>query len=124
VAVVGVLAVAGGIGAFLFLNQNSGSKPDQVATMRGLACPSLQQASDAYSRGDQVAYNQAISQAAHIAEDTLQTSGQVFGKPERIALELDLESNESSTRVERLLELAAQGCQETPPGSYSITSPS
>jgi|SRR5438093_4686268 len=111
VTILGVLAVAGGIGLFLFLNQNSGSKPDQAAPMRELACPYLQHAADAYNRGDRLAYDQAISQAAHIAKDTLQTSGEAFGEPERVALELDLESNESPTRVERLLELALGDCE-------------
>jgi hypothetical protein len=116
VTVLGVLAVAGGIGLFLFLNQNSGSKPDQVAPVRGLACPYLQQAADAYNRGDRLAYNQAIRQAAHIAEDTLQKSGEVFGEPEHIALEIRL----SHVRgISKLLSRAEEACSRLDRSSVS-----
>jgi hypothetical protein len=87
---VGVLAVAGGIGMFLFLTHGSNSKPEQVTPARGLACPYLQQASDAYDRGDRVTYNRAVKQAAKVAEETLQKSGEVFGTPERLALDIEL----------------------------------
>jgi hypothetical protein len=109
VTVLGVLAVAGGVGVFLFLNQNSSSKPEQVATVRGLACPYLQRAADAFNRGDRVSYNQAISQAEQIAKGTLQTSGQSFGEPERIALDLALSQTE---HPERLLTQAQDVCSQ------------
>jgi hypothetical protein len=116
VTVIGVVAVAGGLGVFLFLNQNSDSKPEQVSTVRGLACPYLEQAADAYNRGDQVAYKQSIRQAAHIAEDTLQTSGEVFGEPERIALELDLsEGQNAKTLLAQAQALCLKLGTETPP---------
>jgi hypothetical protein len=57
-------------------------------------------------------FDRTIAQAAKVAEDTLQKSGQAFGEPERIALELDLSSNQSSARIERLLELATRECQD------------
>src|SRR5439155_26731067 len=107
---IGVLAVAGGVGAFLFLNQNSGSKPGHVATALGLACPYLEQAADAYKKGDHLAYNRAISEAAHVAEETLQTYGQTFGEPERIALELRLERHRSGTATLDLLSTAQAAC--------------
>jgi hypothetical protein len=109
VTVIGVLAVAGGIGAFLLLNQNSGSNPDQVAPALGLACPYLQEAADAYNRGDRVAYNEAISRAEQIAKGTLQTSGESFGEPERIALDLALSQTE---HPERLLTQAQDVCSQ------------
>jgi hypothetical protein len=109
VTAVGVLAVVGGVGLFLFLTSGQDSKTEPVAEARGLACPYLQRAADAYDRGDQAAYNQAIGQAAHVAKDTLQTSGEVFGEPERIALELDLGAGQD---VQRLLELARIACSE------------
>jgi hypothetical protein len=109
VPVVGVLAVAGGVGVFLFLTQKSDSKPEHVTPALGLTCPSLQQAADAYGRGDRVAFNQAVDRAAHVAEDTLQKSGEVFGEPERIALELDLGASQDT---QRLLDRAGIACSE------------
>jgi hypothetical protein len=109
VTVIGVVAVAAGLGVFLFLNQNSDSKPEQAAPVRGLACPYLHHAADAYNRGDRVAYNQAIDQAAHVGEDTLQKSGEVFGEPEHIALEISL----SHVRgIPKLLSRAEVACSK------------
>jgi hypothetical protein len=107
VPIVGVLAVAGGIGVFLFLTQQSEPKPEHVSPALGLTCPSLQQAADAFDRGDRVTYSQAVDQAANVAEDTLQKSGEVFGQPERIALELRLGPQE---RIPELLGQAEKLC--------------
>jgi hypothetical protein len=104
---VAVLAIAGGVGVFLFVNHGSDSKPEHVTPAFGLTCPTLKQAADAYDREDRAAYNQAIDQAAHVAEDTLQKSGEVFGEPERIALELNLGAHE---RIPELLRQAEKVC--------------
>jgi hypothetical protein len=99
--------VAGGVGVFLFLTQQSDSKPEHVTPALGLTCPSLEQAAHAFDREDRVTYNQAVDQAANVAEDTLQKSGEVFGKPERIALELRLGRQE---RIPELLDQAEKIC--------------
>jgi hypothetical protein len=55
---------------------------------RGLACPALTEAAAAFDDGDLPAFRNAVREAARIAEQTLDTSGQLFGKPERAALDL------------------------------------
>jgi hypothetical protein len=111
-AAVGVLAVAGGISLFLFLTHGSDSKTEQLAPEHGLACPYLEQAADAYPLGDRVAYNQAIDRAAQVAEDTLDKSGQAFGEPERIALELSLQQRRPRSGILNLLTAAQVACVE------------
>ena len=91
---VGVLAVAGGIAAFLFLSSEPDLRNEPAAAAKGLACPHLRRAAAAFENGDRDAFDQAIARAAKVAEDTLQISGQIFGEPERIALELQLGSEE------------------------------
>ena len=108
----GILAVAGGVAAFLFLSSDPDRTTDQAAPTPGLACPHLRAAAEAYEHGDSASLEQSIAQAARVAEATSQNSGQVFGEPERIALELELSPNQSSARTERLLELALQGCHD------------
>jgi hypothetical protein len=89
-AIAGVLAVAWGVAAFLFFSSRPDTPDEQSSLREGLACPYLRQAAEAYERGDRPAFNRTIARAATIAVDTLQESGQAFGEPERIALELDL----------------------------------
>lgn len=108
--IAGVLAVAGGIAAFLFFTSSSDSADDQSSPRQGLACPYLRQAAAAYEEGDSALFDRTIAQAAKVAEGTLQKSGQAFGEPERIALELDLAPDQSSARIERLLRLALRDC--------------
>jgi hypothetical protein len=110
VPIVGVLTVAGGVGVFLYVTHGSDSKQEHVTPALGLTCPSLQQAADAYDRGDRAAYNQAIDQAARVAEDTLQKSGEVFGEPERIALELSLQQHRPRRSTLDLLSAAQVAC--------------
>jgi hypothetical protein len=108
---VAVLAVAGSVAWFSLKTQGSVKEPsERAAPARGLACPYLLQAANAWKRGDHAAYSEEIAKAARIAEDTLQTSGQDFGEPETIALDLDLTRDESPTRVAQQLELALRDC--------------
>jgi len=109
-AVVAVLTLAGGIALFLFMAHGTApgtDKRERAAPTRGLACPALQQASDAYAQGDLETYNEAIDNALRIAQDTLQISGQAFGEPERIALELGLREHAD---VSRFLTQASTAC--------------
>jgi hypothetical protein len=55
---------------------------------RGLACPALVEAAAAFDEGDLPAFRNAVREAARLAVRTLDTSGQLFGKPERAALDL------------------------------------
>jgi hypothetical protein len=106
-AVAAALVVAGGVAAFLFFYSGLDQPPEQAAPAQGLACPFLLRAADAYEKGDRVAFNREVARAAEVAEETLQKSGQVFGEPERIALELDLGSKED---VSILLERMDKAC--------------
>jgi hypothetical protein len=90
VVTVAVLAVAVGAGLYLFRAQTPGRASEPSPPVHGVACPHVLQAADAYERGDLATYRQEIGLAANAAEDALQTSGEVFGEPERIALELGL----------------------------------
>jgi hypothetical protein len=114
-AALGVLAIAGGVAAFLFLSSDPDAPIEQAAPALGLACPGLQAAAEAYEQGDSASFEQSIAQAAKVAEETLQKSGQAFGEPERIALELELSPNQSPAHIERLLELAIRDCQDLEP---------
>jgi hypothetical protein len=107
---VGILVVAGGVGVFLLFTNRSGTETEKAAPTRGLACPYLQQASQAFHGGDTGAFSDAIDRAARVAEDTLRKSNQAFGEPERIALELRLAPDQSAHRVEHLLQLGTQEC--------------
>jgi hypothetical protein len=106
-AALGVLAVAGGVAAFLFLSSDPEPPTDRAAPAQGLACPRLREAAEAYEQGDSASFDRLIAQAAEVAEQTLQTSGQVFGNPERVALELDLGSEQ---RIPLLLRKAERAC--------------
>jgi hypothetical protein len=94
---------------FLFLTQGSNQQAGQKSPSRGLVCPYLQQAAAAYERGDSVAFNKTIERAVKIAEDTLQRSGETFGGPERIALELGLGPHEAAGK---LLDKAESACSQ------------
>jgi len=109
VAIAGVLAIAVGVSLFLFLTQRGGGGRQEgvAAPAVGLACPYLKQAAEAYDRGDPAMFDDAIERAAKVAEDTLQTSGQTFGTPERIAIQLRFGENGD---VQRLLARAEAAC--------------
>jgi hypothetical protein len=114
----GVLAVGAAVGLFLFLTQGSNQQAGQESPSQGVVCPYLQQAAVAYERGDSVAFNKTIERAVKIAEDTLQQSGETFGEPERIALELGLGPQEAAGK---LLDKAESTCSQlgqwVPPNS-------
>jgi hypothetical protein len=109
--VMGIVVVVAAFGWALYVTAGSDSKSEELAPERGVACVHLLDAAHAYDDGDQAAFDDAIKRGARVAEDTLQRSGQLFGEPERIALELDLASNKDAAHVERLLELALRDCQ-------------
>jgi hypothetical protein len=105
--ITGILVVAAAIGLFLYLMQGSDSETQSASPERALACPYLQQAADAREHQDRLAYSQAVDRAAQVAERVLQKSGQVFGVPERIALELALANRPD---VATLLHRADDAC--------------
>jgi hypothetical protein len=106
-----VLAIAVGAGLYLYRAHGSDTTSEQSTTVRGLACTHLLLAADAYGRDNLIVYRSEIGSASDAAKQTLQTSGELFGKPERIALELALTPDPDPTRVDRLLNTAVQDCQ-------------
>lgn len=65
------------------------TEPASPSPSSRLACPLLQEAEVALDTGDEQAFRAAVEEAGRIARRTLQTSGEAFGVPERIAIELD-----------------------------------
>jgi uncharacterized protein HemX len=111
-AIVAALVVAAGVAAFLFVSEPETpvqQQPTTAAPTEGLACPHLLRAAEAYEQSDRAAYDREIDRAAEAAENALQTSGQAFGQPEEIALELDLGLAKD---VERLLASGQEACLE------------
>jgi hypothetical protein len=105
--ITGILVVATAVGSVLYLTQGTDSETESEPPGRALACPYLQQAADARERRDRLAYTQAVDRAAQVAERALQKSGQVFGVPERIALELALANRPD---IATLLRRADDAC--------------
>lgn len=80
---------------------------------RGVACPHLREASDALGEGDPERLRQAVNQAARAAERALETSGQAFGRPEEISLELALARKLTNTAArDRLLAQGLEACDQ------------
>jgi hypothetical protein len=55
---------------------------------RGVACPGLQQAEQQLEAGNDAGFVTTVRTAARAGEAALQRSGEIFGRPERLALDL------------------------------------
>lgn len=118
---VGIIAAST---AIAFMSGEATRKPDpeqaqEVGSgseiVRGVACPDLRAAAELLADGDRESSVQSIERAGREAEDALQRDGVVFGKPERVALELSfLVSREEATSDARLGELIARGVDACP----------
>jgi hypothetical protein len=90
--VAGVLAAVV-IGGYLWLSgddpagQTAGA-PDTETAERGVACPHLYEAFVHNQAGDLEALRRSVDAAAQVGEEALEQSGQEFGRPEEIAIEL------------------------------------
>ena len=83
--------------------------------VRGVACPGLREAATLMAVGDRGRSVQAIVRAGREAEDALQRDGVIFGRPERIALELRfLVTGEMVTSDARLTGLISKGVNACP----------
>jgi hypothetical protein len=84
--------------------------PDAPA-VRGTACPLLARAAEMFSRGDPVAFSDAVKDASRDAIRTLDRSGEVFGPAERTAVQLryDVQSGDTE-RIKASLEKAEKAC--------------
>lgn len=88
-ALVGGLVIGGVVAATLLMSAE-GPKPSPRAEPpeRGVVCPYLQDAFEQLEDGDAAAFAESVRVAAREGELTLERSGQLFGRPERLALEL------------------------------------
>lgn len=117
-----VTALAGGVvvGAVviaLLLFDSDGLDPapgEGAGPEQGVACPFLHDAFEEFEIGNETAFAKALRIAARKAELTLERSGEVFGDPERIAVELNSDVTGSRTvsmaKIEKSLEDAQQAC--------------
>lgn len=96
----------------------SGEEPDRPvveAPERGLACPDLREAFEQSEAGNEEALRGSVHAAARAGEQALDRSGQVFGRPEEIALELEYaltkKGGKASRDVARLMGEAEKACE-------------
>lgn len=117
IAVAGGLATAGIVATYLWSEpEPEGRRLERapLATERGTACSSLEDAFLAYRKDDQTVLERTVRLAARQAEETLGKSGQTFGKPERIALEIESlvgSSDPKTARLDSLFASAAEACR-------------
>lgn len=82
---------------------------------RGLSCPPLREAESHLLAGDEASFRSSVLAAAAVAEEALDTSGQLVGRPERTALELNhivRSTGSSSPKVDRWLDRALSSCDD------------
>jgi hypothetical protein len=105
-----LLAAAGG-GALLSADDpGERAAPAQSPAQRGTVCGLLAEAVELRGEDD-AAFAAAIRHAARLAEGTLERSGQVFGAPERAALQLGFDVRDGRDEaVTAGLERAAEAC--------------
>lgn len=109
VAFVAVAAVAGQL-----LNR----RPDELTAppVRGEACPYLSAAFKARRSGDDVAFRDSVSDAARVAKASLNRSGELFGTPEKLAIELGFALSGDQTpigkSIDGRLHRAAEACSK------------
>jgi hypothetical protein len=104
------LGLAGGIvvaivvGGYLWLSD--GSSPTETADApppvaeQGVACSHLQEAFAHNQARDRQALRRSVDAAARASEQALQQSGQEFGRPEEIAIELQYALTQQTDRSE------------------------
>lgn len=88
----------------------SGESPSGSEIVQGVACPDLREAATFLAADDEEGFVAAIERAGREAEDSLQRDGVVFGKPERVALELSyLVTRDEGTPDARVRDLISRG---------------
>lgn len=97
---VGIVAAAA-VGGYLWLSGDDPSREtagslEPEGPEEGVACPYLHEAFTHSQTGDAEALRQSVDAAAQAGEQALQQSGQTFGRPEEIAIELQHALTEQS----------------------------
>jgi hypothetical protein len=87
---VGLTAIAA-IAGYLALSDGDSDKARRAASAptQGIACPYLRQAYEASLQRDERTLRTSVETAAKAGESALDTSGQIFGRPEEVAIELE-----------------------------------
>ena len=87
----------------------------QEGAERGVACPHLHEAFTHSQSGDTGALRRSVDRAAQAGEQALQQSGQTFGRPEEIAIELQYTLTEqpdsAGAETAKYLAQAKTACQ-------------
>lgn len=87
-ALVGGLVIGAVVAATLLMGAEDPESSPDAEPVRGAVCPYLRDASEQFEVGDVTAFAETVRIAAREAELTLERSGQLFGRPEEIALRL------------------------------------
>jgi hypothetical protein len=107
------LLVAGAVAVYLSTSDGDSGRPATAPPKRGVACPALRDAFEQSQAGNQAAFRRSVEAAARAGEGSLDRSGQVFGRPEEIALELEYaitKRDSGTTSVPSLLNDARVVC--------------
>ena len=120
-----IVAVAGAVAVAVILMQPEGSRPARTSptpspddtVFRGTACAELHVAVIRREEGDDAGFVAAIVAAGRAGERALQTDGERFGAPERLAIEIAFRVEGDTVemppgRLTRLLEEAERRCVE------------
>jgi hypothetical protein len=115
VELLAVLLVAAAVALYLWTSGGGSDRPATAAPETGVACQALQEAFEQDQAGNEVAARQSVDAAARAGEHALDRSGQVFGQPEKIAIELRYllatESDRGRSQAARYLARARQACE-------------
>jgi uncharacterized membrane protein YccC len=115
IEVLAVLLVAAALAVYLWTSGGGPDRPATAAPATGVACQALREAFEQNRAGNKVAARQSVDVAARAGEQALDQSGQVFGQPEKIAIELRYllatESDRGRSQAARYLAQARQACE-------------
>jgi hypothetical protein len=115
---IGLLVILAAVLSLLLRPESLHERDSETPAMaqgptQGVACVELAQAMERRARGDVDAFARAVRAASRRAQSVLDTSGQLFGRPERIALQLDAmveRLGPGHARLSRPLEQARKVC--------------
>lgn len=113
IALLAGLLVVGAVAVYLWTSDGGSHRPPTAAPERGVACPALRRAFEQSKAGNSAAFREWVDEAAQAGVASLNRSGQVFGRPEEIALELEYAigaGNAPATEVSTLLESGRNAC--------------
>lgn len=123
VALVAGVIAAVAVGGYLWLAGDDSPGAGETADARkpvvaeeGVACAYLQEAFTHRQAGNTSALRRSVDEAAQASEQALQQSGQEFGIPEKIAIELKhaliQPSDTTAGDVARYFDKAREACEE------------